>query len=65
MTLEGATAVTREQVAVWLRISDRKMTARRVLKSTNPAMKFDHRVSLTSVFGKKCKDVTVVCDVLK
>lgn len=52
MTLEGATAVTPEQVAAWLRISDRKMTARRVLKSTNPTMKFDHRVCFTSVFGK-------------
>ncbi|KAG0625738.1 hypothetical protein M758_2G077300 [Ceratodon purpureus] len=43
MTMEGATAVTPEQVAAWLRISHRKMTARRVLKSANPALKFDHR----------------------
>ena len=59
MTLEGATAVTPEQVAAWLRISNRKMTARRVLKSANPGLKFDHRVSFTSIFAKGCKHMAV------
>lgn len=55
MNLEGATAVTPEQVAAWLRISNRKMTARRVLKSANPAMKFDHRVSFASLLAKSAR----------
>lgn len=49
MVLEGVGAVIREQVAAWLRIDERKLATRRIVKSAHSSpMKCDQRVSLSA-----------------